>query len=851
MHLESWRVPLLSSCQKAISFNFVKCEFRSEFFDLRSLSDEFWLDVVWRCALFISSAAEPDVAIAIRMSAQSSSAETIFSSCAREPALSAPLIVTGMHRSGTSMVAAQVASAGVDLHNDKVGPVRSNPHGYFEDADFLALNREILLRGAAPDDGGHPDWGWTEGESFDMAAAELSRDRARQLIANRQSDSADRRWGWKDPRASLLLPFWDDLLPSARFVLVYRSPWDVADSMQRLGEDIFLRRPDYAWRIWRYYNERILKFHQAHRDRTLLVGAEAVWHQPDRFLTLLDQRFGLKQDGAAPKGGTLIDPDLLQRHEGGDPLVALASAMNPEASKLLCELDQAADMPPVRSTETSGQPRRRKGEPAAQITVIIPCYNQGDYLAEAVASVHRSTPEPFDIIVVNDGSTEPRTLQALQVLEGRGYHIIHQENGGLSVARNRGIAAARSRYILPLDADNRLRPGFVPAAVSLLDSHLDIGVVYSDRQDFGLRNGWADVPAFDPDLLLVSNYIDACAVFRKEVWEAVGGYDEQASAWGDWDFWLGALERGWKFKHLEHTGFDYRLRPDSMLARESDSESRLPACEYVAKKHHALYHGRLPNVLVAAQRFATDLFLLARKHEALHLSYSEERAEWETQLAAANDGLTVEDTDSGPSARPEAPDLSFHVPELLVPKKVAFDKDRLDGLLDRAQKFGQHTFRQLVAPFRRQRSVNRALIEAAQLQAKATASLVNRVNHLILSIEAHGNLFRAMAVGAEPVHPYLSNLEDMIASVIRSDRIQLASIQEQVANVHHLREEIDGLESKLRTLSRHEAPSSEELEKIHIRLDRLQTQANWIGKNINRLSVLQEPGTEDDKRVAG
>ena len=126
---------------------------------------------------------------------------------------------------------------------------------------------------------------------------------------------------------------------------------------------------------------------------------------------------------------------------------------------------------------------------------MIPCYDLGELLVEAVASAERSAPERCELIVVNDGSRQPRTLEILGVLRDAGYRVLDQPNAGLAAARNRGIREARGRCILPLDADNRLLPGFPAAALRVLDAEPEVGVVYGDRLDFGLRSGRSPSPS--------------------------------------------------------------------------------------------------------------------------------------------------------------------------------------------------------------------------------------------------------------------------------------------------------------------------------------------------------------------
>src|SRR5450759_4073672 len=139
------------------------------------------------------------------------------------------LIVTGMHRSGTSLVASLLAAWNVRMGDRLLPADRGNPTGYFEDVDFLELNRRILVA-CTPEEDGHRDWGWTESEVFDAGQLPAYRDAAAALVVAR--DRVGRPWGWKDPRTSMLLDFWDDVIGSdAHFLLLYRHPWEVADSM--------------------------------------------------------------------------------------------------------------------------------------------------------------------------------------------------------------------------------------------------------------------------------------------------------------------------------------------------------------------------------------------------------------------------------------------------------------------------------------------------------------------------------------------------------------------------------------------------------------------------------------------
>jgi glycosyltransferase involved in cell wall biosynthesis len=514
------------------------------------------------------------------------------------------LIVTGMHRSGTSLVASLLAAWNVRMGHQLPPADRGNPAGYFEDVDFLELNRRILVACTPPEDG-HRDWGWTESENFDDAQLPAYRNAAAALVAAREH--AGGPWGWKDPRTSMLLDFWDEVLGrEARFLLLYRHPWEVADSMLRTGAGVWLTHPGYPARIWTQYNRRILDFHRRHRDRTLLVSTNRILRDPKAFAATLRRRFGIEAN-AGTVARLRVETSFVSLPDD-DPLPRLWHHTNAETMDLLGALDDAADLGNDRRWEAASRTGARRPAERPRLSVIIPCRDDGDYLIDAVASVERNAPEDTELIVVDDGSTQPRTRQVLAALREAGHRVIERPPSGLSAARNDGIAASAGDYLLPLDADNRLLPGFAAEAVALLDADPAAGVVYGDRREFGARTGDVSVPELDLPTMLWSNYIDACAVVRRAVWAEVGGYDVAFLHWEDWDFWLSAAERGWRFLHLPRPTFEYRIRPDSLhhrFLRRTDYPSTL---RRIYDKRRDLVSKHAAEILIAAHVERRQLF---------------------------------------------------------------------------------------------------------------------------------------------------------------------------------------------------------------------------------------------------
>jgi hypothetical protein len=517
---------------------------------------------------------------------------------------SPPVIITGMHRSGTSLTAAFLTDLGIHLGDRLLPSNRTNRLGFFEDIEFVELHGRMLEAATSEGDGGHRDWGWTESESLDPGRfSEYTP--AQELVSARSGFSGV--WGWKDPRTTLLLDFWDEMLGGdAIYVLLYRFPWEVADSMQRLGAGVFMENPEYAFRIWSFYNRRLLDFYHRHSDRAILVSSNALQRDPGAFVDLLRNK--LRLAGGEAAFDSVWQHDLFASFDPDDPLIPLTLATSPECGRLLEELDAQADLPSAglwHKSPLCGKQLRPSGH--IDLSVVIPCYNHGQLLVDAIASVERTAPERCELVVVNDGSTQPRTLEVLDLLREAGYCILDQPNAGLAAARNNGIRAARGRYVLPLDADNRLAPGFLASAIRVLNAQSEVGVVYGDRIDFGARSGRAHVPSFDLNVLLQSNFIDACAVYRREIWQSCGGYDVGAAVLEDWEFWIAAAKQGWGFCRLPDVSFEYRVRPNSMLAtagQDRQSSSR----EYIVRKHHALYRDIIPMDKLSSEEASSESF---------------------------------------------------------------------------------------------------------------------------------------------------------------------------------------------------------------------------------------------------
>ena len=224
-----------------------------------------------------------------------------------------------------------------------------------------------------------------------------------------------------------------------------------------------------------------------------------------------------------------------------------------------------------------------------RISIIIPCYNDGIYIIEAIQSAEQYKGNDAEIIIVNDGSTDDYTILVLRELESGGYFVINQDNIGLASARNNAIKVAKGNYILPLDSDNKIKPEYISKSIRILDENPEIGVVYSDLEYFGEEFSVQRISEFDFSKLMIGNYIDACAIYRKQVWIDVKGYDPNLNKlfWEDWEFWIHAYKKGWKFFHIQEVLFYYRKKKDSLALHALIPKERNKAYDYILFSKHS------------------------------------------------------------------------------------------------------------------------------------------------------------------------------------------------------------------------------------------------------------------------
>ena len=197
-----------------------------------------------------------------------------------------------------------------------------------------------------------------------------------------------------------------------------------------------------------------------------------------------------------------------------------------------------------------------------KVSVIIPCYNCGQYLNDAIESVKKQTFSDWEIIVIDDGSTDQETINILSALHcDSRIKLIRQSNNGPAHARNSGISQAQGELILPLDADDTISPYYMEEAVPLFEKNDNLGIVYCRAQKFGKETGEWILPSYSAQRMAFDNMIFVSAFFKKSDWELVGGFPNYAYfGMEDYAFWLRLLRLGREVYRIDKILFNYRIR---------------------------------------------------------------------------------------------------------------------------------------------------------------------------------------------------------------------------------------------------------------------------------------------------
>jgi hypothetical protein len=239
------------------------------------------------------------------------------------------IVITGMHRSGTSLVASLLQSAGIDIGQRLMTASEGNIKGHFEDLDFVEFHENIIKsQGFSPE-------GWILEKKIKVP--EQCLEKAKEIINNRSKYS--QFWGWKDPRSTLFLDFWREQIPEIFYIFLFRSPWEVIDSLYRRGDEIFLKNPNFAADVWTNYNEIVLDYHQKYPLASCIVNIESIINDHTCIIKILEEILNIQLK--TPE--TCYEPSLFNRHLNSSHRSTIIKTYFPEAwdiYKKMCFIDQ-------------------------------------------------------------------------------------------------------------------------------------------------------------------------------------------------------------------------------------------------------------------------------------------------------------------------------------------------------------------------------------------------------------------------------------------------------------------------------------------------------------------------------
>ncbi|GMU81336.1 MAG: hypothetical protein AMXMBFR47_12070 [Planctomycetota bacterium] len=256
----------------------------------------------------------------------------------------------------------------------------------------------------------------------------------------------------------------------------------------------------------------------------------------------------------------------------------------------------------VPARETVARARSAEKSVEGRLSIVVPHYNLGAYIDETIASIRAADWPDREIIVVDDGSTEPASVAAIDRIAGEAasdLKVIRSVNQGPAAARNAGAAAATGEFIALVDADDLVEPAFFPRCIDVLRRYDDVGFVYSWVRYFGAAEGlW---PTWNAELpyLLGHNLLTVFIVMRRADYLRFGRqHSDFASDYEDYDGFISMVEAGLKGVALPDPLVRYRIRPESRH-RSYHSDQSLHLYRLLTKHHAASY-----------QKYGIELFNL-------------------------------------------------------------------------------------------------------------------------------------------------------------------------------------------------------------------------------------------------
>ena len=254
------------------------------------------------------------------------------------------------------------------------------------------------------------------------------------------------------------------------------------------------------------------------------------------------------------------------------------------------------------------------------LSIIMPCYNQAQYIDEAIQSVVRQTYKDWELIIVDDGSTDDSFSIAKRYAQSDSRIQVHsQENGGPSKARNNGARLAIGKYLLFFDSDDIILPTLLEEGIRYMEDNENCALFYPRVRYFGSRNEEEKLRFTSYKNMLCEASILCTSIIRKTDYERIGGFDESMRGYEDWEMFIRLLYHNDFVCQSENILFKYRIhRHEGSVNLQAIRRSK-EIMEYIYDKNRAIYDEYFGNPIHSIQQAnylqqEIDKLLTSRKY---------------------------------------------------------------------------------------------------------------------------------------------------------------------------------------------------------------------------------------------
>jgi len=248
------------------------------------------------------------------------------------------------------------------------------------------------------------------------------------------------------------------------------------------------------------------------------------------------------------------------------------------------------------------------------ISIIVPCYNYGNYIPEALSSIREQTYTNWECIIVDDGSTDnSRQVTEAFIQNDPRFKLISVANSGVSAARNTGVAHSKGAYIFPLDADDKMHPDCLKRCMAEFVKAPDTRLVYPEVELFGAENCRWNLPAFDYKTMLKYNMVDNGSLFLRKDFDRIGGYrTNMVYGLEDWDFFIALLHgcRNEQVIKIKEPLYYYRVNQTGRRLTVAASGRQKEMLDLMVYNNFAIYKEYFPEIFTRIHAYDFDRTML-------------------------------------------------------------------------------------------------------------------------------------------------------------------------------------------------------------------------------------------------